>query len=425
MVYQCGLPKKDGSSLSPITMAISEQNSPPMGDGSDHWRRNLVVCVFGSFTTVFAMTLLLPFLPLYVAKMGVQGHAAVVQWSGIVFGATFLAAGLTAPLWGRMGDRYGRKPMLARASIGMAITMSLMGLTTNIWQLVGLRLLAGLSGGYSSGSTILVATQTPKARSGWALGLLASGIMAGNLLGPLIGGLLPHLVGIRATFFGAGVLIFLAFLASLFLLREPPRLVRAEAARPKPSRSDIFGNKIVLAMLGTGLLLMIANMSIEPIITIYVATLVDDPKRVTFAAGLVMSAAALGSIMSASRLGKLADRIGHMTIIILALLIAGLLLLPQAFVTANWQLVALRFAMGLALGGLLPCIAAVIRHNVPDHSAGLALGYCLSAQFAGQVVGPLLGGFIGGQSGMRSVFFGTCVLMFVGAAINWLVCEKS
>ncbi len=367
------------------------------------------------------MTVLLPFLPLYVAQMGIQGHAAIVQWSGIVFGATFLAAGLTAPLWGRLGDRYGRKPMLVRASIGMAITMSLMGLTTNIWQLVTLRFLAGLSGGYSSGSTILVATQTPKARSGWALGLLASGIMAGNLLGPLIGGVLPHLIGIRETFFGAGGFIFVAFLASMFLLQEPPRLVHAEAKRPKASWADILGSKVVMAMLATGLLLMIANMSIEPIITVYVATLVDDPKRVTLTAGLVMSAAALGSIISASRLGKLADRIGHVTVITMALLVAGLLLLPQAFVTAGWQLIALRFAMGLALGGLLPCIAAVIRHNVPDHSAGQALGYSLSAQFAGQVVGPMIGGFIGGQIGVRSVFFGTCVLMFIGVVINWFV----
>ena len=105
----------------------------------------------------------------------------------------------------------------------------------------------------------------------------------------------------------------------------------------------------------------------------------------------------------------------------MALLVAGLLLLPQAFVTAGWQLIALRFAMGLALGGLLPCIAAVIRHNVPDHSAGQALGYSLSAQFAGQVVGPMIGGFIGGQIGVRSVFFGTCVLMFIGVVINWFV----
>lgn len=79
-----------------------------------------------------------------------------------------------------------------------------------------------------------------------------------------------------------------------------------------------------------------------------------------------MAATALGSIISASWLGKVADRIGHLRIITLALTAAGLLLMPQAFVTSGWQLIALRFLMGLALGGLLPCIAAVIRHRVPE-----------------------------------------------------------
>lgn len=94
----------------------------------DCWQRNLAVCLFGAFTTVFAMTLILPFLPVYIGQLGVSGHAAIVQWSGIAYAATFVTAGLVAPLWGMLGDRYGRKPMLVRASLGMAITMLLMGL---------------------------------------------------------------------------------------------------------------------------------------------------------------------------------------------------------------------------------------------------------------------------------------------------------
>ena len=82
-----------------------------------------------------------------------------------------------------------------------------------------------------------------------------------------------------------------------------------------------------------------------------------------------MSAAALGSILSASWLGNLADRIGHWTVIIGCLLVCAGLLVPQAFVTAGWQLIVLRFLMGLSLGGLLPCVATVIRHNVPERNA--------------------------------------------------------
>lgn len=388
-------------------------------DSNEHWKRNLIVCVFGSFTTIVAMTLLLPFLPLYVEQLGVRGHAAIVQWSGIAYGATFFSAALTAPLWGRLADRYGRKLMLIRASLGMAIAMSLLGMAHSIGQLVLLRLLAGLLGGYASGSTVLVASQTPKDRSGWALGVLSAGIMGGNLVGPLIGGLLPPLIGIRNTFLMAGGVIFVTFLGTILLVREQAHGSGARARRAG-GWARIPDKRPLVAMLATGLLLMFANMSIEPIITVYVAQLVE-PARVTFVAGLVMSAAALGSILSSSRLGRLADRVGHWRIIIACLSVAALLLVPQAFVTRSWQLVALRFLMGLALGGLLPCIASVIRHNVPETIVGGALGYSVSAQYAGQVLGPLGGGFVGGHVGMRSVFLGTAALMAVGALVNFFV----
>src|ERR1700712_2840724 len=107
-----------------------------LDDGeSPHWRRNLAVCVAGSFTTIVAMTLLLPFLPLYVAQLGVSDPAAIVEWSGLAYGATFFTAALCAPLWGRLADRYGRKPMLIRASLGMAVAMSLIGMGPTVWQL--------------------------------------------------------------------------------------------------------------------------------------------------------------------------------------------------------------------------------------------------------------------------------------------------
>jgi MFS family permease len=389
-------------------------------EGTSHWKRNLWVCVFGSFTTIIGMTILLPFLPLYVEQLGVTDHVAIVQWSGVAYGATFLTAAIFAPLWGRLGDQYGRKLMLIRASLGMAVAMSLIGLSQNIYQLVGLRLLTGLLGGYSSGSTVLVATQTPRARTAWAIGMMASGNMAGNLVGPLVGGALPRLIGIRMTFFAAGAIIFVAFLATVFLIREEPRQRRSRASRKHGAWAAIPDKRPVVAMLAVGMLLMFANMSIEPIITVYVAQITANPGHVTVVAGLVMSAAALGSILSASWLGKLADRIGHWTVIIACLLVCAGLLIPQAFVSAGWQLIFLRFLMGLSLGGLLPCVATVIRHSVPERNAGTILGYSTSSQYVGQVTGPLIGGFIGGHFGMRTVFLGTSVLMAAGAAYGWI-----
>ncbi len=312
------------------------------------------------------MTILLPFLPLYVEQLGVTDPVAIVQWSGVAYGAAFLTAAIFAPLWGRLGDQYGRKLMLIRASLGMAVAMSLIGLSQNIYQLVGLRLLTGLLGGYSSGSTVLVATQTPRARTAWAIGMMASGNMAGNLVGPLVGGALPRLIGIRMTFFAAGAIIFVAFLATVFLIKEEPRQRRSRASRKHGAWAAISDKRPVVAMLAMGMLLMFANMSIEPIITVYVAQITADPAQVTVVAGLVMSAAALGSILSASRLGKLADRIGHWTVIIGCLSVCAGLLVPQAFVNARLAIDPLAVPDGVVAGWP----AALRRHGHPPQRSG-------------------------------------------------------
>ena len=396
-----------------------------MPDEPLYWRRNMYVCLFGSFTNATAMSLLLPFLPLYVEHLGVAGHAAIVQWSGIAYGITFLGAGVVAPLWGKMADLYGRKLILMRASLAMAICMSLIGVAESIWQLVALRLLAGLLGGYASGAVVLVATQTPRDRAAWALGVLSTGVMAGALLGPLLGGILPNLIGLRATFFLSGGTIFIAFLATCILIHEDRQHLQKGVRRVTRGAWAMIPNRgPVITMLSTAMLLMLAYMSIEPIITVYVSELMPGGD-VVFTSGLVMAASAIGSILAAPRLGRLADRIGPWNVIVICLAACGVLLVPQAFVSNAWQLIGLRFLMGIALAGVMPAINATIRHNVPQGAAGTILGYNTSAQYAGQVLGPLAGGFVGGHLGMRAVFLATAVIMLCGAAVNWHVSRRA
>lgn len=386
-----------------------------------HWRRNLAVCVAGSFTTIVAMTILLPFLPLMVRALGVRGEAAIAEWSGAAYAATFLSAAFVAPLWGRLADRYGSKLMLVRASLGMTVAMSLIGFARSAPELVGIRLFAGLAGGYASGSNIAVAAGTPRARTGWALGVLSAGMMAGNLVGPLVGGFLPPLVGIRATFLLAGGLIFAAFLATLLLLDDRGlRRIRGRAAPdadtpPAPFPAD--ARRAVRTMLIAAALAMFANMSVEPIIALFVARFVQAPAGITRIAGFAMSAAALGSILAAPRLGRLADRIGHRRVVALSLLAAAALAVPQAYAPSAAVLVGLRFLMGAALGGVLPCATAALRHAAPPGSVGRVLGLSTSAQYAGQVAGPLLGGVVAGHLGMRAVFLGTGIVLLCGAAL--------
>jgi len=382
-------------------------------DTEIHWQRNLWVCVFGAFTTVMAMTLLLPFLPLYVEQLGVHGHGAIARWSAVLYGATFLVAGAAAPVWGRVADRYGRKILLVRASLGMAVCMGLIGMVHSVWQLLALRLLAGLLGGYASGATIVVATQTPNARASWALGMLSSGVMSGVLLGPLLGGVMPGLIGIRATFFVAGGVIFVAFLATVFLVREAPR-TRTQSVPRGRAWPMIVDRRGVLTILLISLLTTLANFSIEPVITLFVAELSVPPSQVVFISGLSLAATALGAIVSAPRIGRLADRIGRRHVLTWGLVACAVLLVPQGFVTAAWQLVALRFLMGIAMAGLQPSLTALLRQAVPTEIAGGVLAWGVTTQYLGQVAGPLFGAWVDGYAGMRPVFWATAVLMVLG-----------
>ncbi|MBB2890724.1 MFS transporter [Flexivirga oryzae] len=383
-----------------------------------HWRRNLFVCVGGSFTTIVAMTMLIPYLPIFVEQLGVHDQASVLRWSGIAYSATFFTAALTAPVWGALGDRFGRKSMLIRASLGMAIVMSCIGLAQNVLQLVALRLLTGLLGGYASGSTILVAAQTPKHRSAWALGILSGGVMAGNIVGPLFGGFAPELVGVRTTFFVAGGLIFLTFIATTTLLHEDRKPPRSKDARPGRTWAQLPQPAIVAMLLATSSLLLFATMSVEPTITVFVEELMHGSGHASFGAGVIMALGAAGSIVSAPRLGRLGDRIGHLTVITGSLFVAGLLLLAQAAAPNVVVLAILRLLMGAALGGLMPAITAAIRHRVPDRVVGRVLGLSVSAQYVGQVTGPLMGGYVGAHLGLRPVFVITALVLLAVAVAD-------
>jgi MFS family permease len=385
---------------------------------SAYWRRNLAVCVFGSFTTLVSLSMLLPFLPLYVEQLGVTSQAAIVQWSGVAFGATFFGTAVTAPVWGWMADRYGRKPMLVRAAVGMAIVMSLIGVAHTVTELVALRLIAGLVGGYASASLVMVGTQAPPERAGWALGLLSTGALAGNLVGPLIGGLLPAWIGIRGTFFAGGGIIAVAALFTIFVVREDFRPAADLKNRAVAAASAAPANyTTIIVLLLTAMMVLLANMSIEPIITVYVSQLGVAHDHLAPTAGLIMACSAFGSMLTAARLGALADRIGGWSVIVGCLALTGLIMLPQAFVTSWWQLAALRGMMGMTIAGLLPSIAKLIRQSVDEAKSGKTLGWLQSAQFSGQVIGPLLGGLIGVHAGMRAVFFATGFLLIACAGL--------
>ncbi len=380
------------------------------------WKRNLYVCWFGVFVMSLGTSQLVPILPLYIEELGVHDINQVEVWSGIAFGVTFVTLAIFSPLWGRMSDKYGRKPMLLRASLGMTVVITCIGLVHNVFELVFLRMLQGTISGFYSASITLVAIQTPRRYSGWALGVLFTGAVGGMLLGPLLGGYLEGIIGIRHQFFVMGGFLVISFVTSLFFVKEDftPRTEHTHV-RLKSIWQSVTAPEVLKAMFVTTFISQMALTSIQPIITVYIADIAGRLPNLALISGMVFSATGVANIISAPFLGKLADRIGPYRVILGSLVLAGLVFIPQAFVRTPWELMGLRFLLGFATAGLMPSINTLIKRITPDEVTGQIFGYTQSAQFLGSFFGAVMGGLVSAWFGLRSVFFITGGLLMLNA----------
>ncbi|MBU3155754.1 multidrug efflux MFS transporter [Clostridium estertheticum] len=379
------------------------------------WKRNLYVCWFGTFVTAIGMSQIAPIMPLYIRQLGIQNISAIEQISGIAFGATFIVSAIFSPIWGYAADKFGRKPMLLRASLGMAIVIGSMGLAQNVYQLIGLRILQGVITGYTTACITLIATQTEREHAGWALGVLSTASVTGSLLGPLFGGYMDEILGLKFAFFLTGGLMLVAFIATLLFVKEEFVREEKKILSMKEVWNQLPNSSLIVTMFVTSFVLQLAYYSIEPIITVYITQLSTNVAHIAFISGMVFSASGLASIIAAPRLGKLSDKIGPQKVMLVALIVAGVLFIPQAFVKNSWQLMALRFLLGFATAGLAPSINTLLKKITPDVLTGRIFGFNMSAFYLGTFAGSVFGGQIAARLGLIYVFFITSGLLLSNA----------
>lgn len=379
------------------------------------WKRNLIVCWFGMFVTGVGMSQIAPVLPLYINELGIDDPALIAQFSGIAFGITFIIAAIFSPIWGHAADKYGRKPMLLRASLGMAVVIFSIGFATNVYVLIGLRLLLGVITGYSTACTTLIATQTNDIHAGWALGTLSTANVAGSLLGPMIGGYIGESLGFQNVFFITGALILLAFITTALFIKESFVREEKKTLGIKEVWSSLPNKNLTITLFVSFFTLTLSLYSVEPIITLYIAQLSPDTSHVALLAGVAFSTSGLANIIAAPKLGKLSDKIGAEKVMLGALVVAGLVFIPQAFVQTPWELIALRFILGLAAGGLIPSVNVLIKKITPDRFIGRMFGLSMSAGYLGVFGGSVLGGQIAAWFGIHYVFFITGALLLINA----------
>ena len=381
----------------------------------ESWKVNLISVWFGCFFTGLAISQILPFLPLYVSQLGVSSHEALSMWSGLTFSITFLVSAIVSHMWGSLADRKGRKLMLLRASLGMAIAILLQAYATNVWQLFLLRGLMGLTSGYIPNAMALVASQVPRERSGWAISTLSTAQISGVIGGPLMGGFLADHVGLRAVFFITALLLMVSFLVTFFLIKEGvrPTISKAERLSGKAVFATLPYPGLMISLFVTTMVIQLCNGSIGPILTLFIKSMAPDSNNIAFLSGMIAAVPGVSALMSAPKLGKLGDRIGTARILMATLIFAVVLFFAMSFVTSPLQLGVLRFLLGFADGAMLPAVQTLLVKYSSDQVTGRIFGYNQSFMYLGNVIGPLIGASVSAMAGFRWVFAATAVVVLL------------
>lgn len=381
-------------------------------------RKNFIIIWICNVLVAGTTTMIMPFLSLYIDTFGDHSPAYVQKWSGLIFGATFVTAFIMSPIWGRIADKHGFKPILLINGFGIATSIFLMGFVTSVEVFFILRLFMGVVTGFIPTSIAFISSQVNKDEAGKVLGTLQMGSVTGMLVGPLFGGMLADTFGFQYTFIITAISVTIAALIVLFGIKEVIRekSKRAIVYSRKIIITSIFKHRLMFTVMIVTTIIQMGNFSAQPLLSLYVAELTDTTD-VAFLSGLTFSAAGLGNLLFARKWGQLGDNIGYEKVLSVLLILSFLFVIPQAFVTSLWQLIVLRLLFGVAVGGMIPTTTALVRRESPIDVQGEVIGYNTSFRFLGNIIGPMLGGIVSGYTGISSVFIFTGTLFLVGFAI--------
>lgn len=386
-----------------------------------YWRRNLWTLALAVMLSGSSYTMLIPFLPLYLLDIGASSQN-VNLWSGLVLSVTFLVAAILAPYWGRCADRSGRRRMVMRSGFSLAVVYFLGALVRNPLDLLVVRLLQGFANGFVPASMAIVAATTPKEQLGFSLGIMQTTLLIGGILGPLAGGTLSHLFGMRMSFVVAAGIIFCSTLLVGRLVTEPPAVSDGTNKAGGSMLEDLktaLANRQLVQMLALMFVVQAVGMVLQPVIALYVAELQGSMEGVAFTAGLVFSLAGIAGALAAPLWGRLGQSRGYFNVMIAAFFGAGIFNFWQYFARDIYQFGLLQFFYGLFIVGVFPAINALAISSAGANEQGRVFGLTTTANQLGQMLGPILGGVISSWLGIAAVFLftGSILLLFGGLVL--------
>ncbi|HEX6737852.1 MAG TPA: MFS transporter [Vicinamibacteria bacterium] len=368
------------------------------------WQRNHWVMVATTFVVFTGFAFVLPFLPLYVRELGVADEETAAVWAGLLIGVSPLLAGLLAPVWGRLADRYGQKAMALRALGSYVVLLALSGAAASVGQLLALRIGIGLFGGIGPLGLAMATSLAPRDQTGRVVGQIQAAQILSAAFGPLAGGFLADTVGMRTTFVLAALLnaAALAFVAAFF---QEPRGAEAPALQQRGSFTEVLRLPGVPVLLLVLFLVNFIGRSFTPILPLHLGALgVPLPGRAS-ATGLLIAAYAVAAAASAAALGRASRRRAPRALLAAALFAGGLTVLPMGLVESFPALLGLALLLGLVSGGCLTLCYTIGGLMVPGERRATAFGFFSGAALFGGSVSPSVAGLLSKHWTLRGIYY--------------------
>lgn len=387
------------------------------------WRVLLTAICIAQATAIVGFDFTLPFIPLYLQHdLGIHGLGRIALWAGVIGFGPAIPATIFGPMWGRLADRLGYRFMLLRAMSCASLILAAMAFVPSPWILLTLRMVQGALTGTVFSSQALVASAVPEKETGRAMGLLQMSVFIGATMGPIGGGAVAQLLGFRAAYVAAGLLLAAATLVVYLFAWEPSaQKARREEGGERPSTRSVLAVPAFAAALGLILLTQLAGTALYPIIPLFVQDLLGSAHNVAPLTGWLMAAAGLSAGAGSYLAGRLYLRFGLRRLLAVSIALASLLALPQAFVHSYLVFLLVRCVAAVALGAVVSLVGTLAAVTSPPNGKGTAFGLMGACSSLGFGAGPLLGGALTAVVGIRPVFVLSAAMLGLGPALLFVV----
>lgn len=378
------------------------------------WKILLAMMVTFALMMSSSYTMLIPFLPIYMqSELGATADN-VSLWSGVTYAITFAISAFVSPIWGKLSDKMGKKPMIIRASFLLAITYFLGGIVRTPFELFLVRAFQGIASGLWPACLVMMSACVPKNKIGISMGLMQSANICGGIIGPLLGGILATAFGMRNSFYVGAVALSLITVTTILFIKEPPVAPEKEINKAQnTSYLSFIKDKNILILLLCVCMTNLVILQIQPIVSLYVQQLSHNSDKTVLLTGFIMSLGGIAGALASPLWGKTGQKVGFYKTITLAFISAGLLMSLQGVPNSLVLFGLMQFLCGLGFSGIFPSANSILVLLTPPSSRGMGFGSLFSAQMIGGALGPVIGGVIVSFMSFNSVYIISGSILFI------------